>query len=537
MSDKGQKSQDRPGPFIAVLRWIVFLPAAILAAALAQFVANILNTWSMHYVLVEPQSFLGKIWILFIGNVLFGAVLVFVGGFVAPAHKRVVAASLAGLLLVGTGAVVVLAVLSGQYSNIFAMIASNIGGIGAAIAGHRGEVPADKEPKPQRHNDKREERSPGRAEETHGEHKSLTEKAEDAPIALRILIDVVQRQLEQAYPQVMLLPRWSAFQMAGTVAGCVALAVRLRFELPEDQRTPLELAMRRILTKRFPKSEQAYGDCYRFVTENMGRVPRSERGQHLFALLAMWTLAAVSEGQTIQDQEFIAARVAEAYQNETAGFWAQSDNNVTTPTAKPTIESHVARQTKEDDAARTRVVKNKWRHGKANFDLSQVDPRLLAGDGIIPIPAVLDPSVGQEIILLLIDHTPFIHQLARVNPFNLQLKPGCAKTTHGPIMFFLFTVPNPVNGQPFVQIDSHANPFEEQHVRTWRTLANQSHWHLFLVDASHEQVGFYEFPNTYDLNSSLDLFQKSCRGMPHDDFNAAKREFSRKYTLEQLSEM
>jgi len=160
---------------------------------------------------------------------------------------------------------------------------------------------------------------------TSGKTKTLLEKAQDAPIAFRILVDTIQIAIERDHPQVLILPRWQAFQMAGTVAGCVALAIRLHFDVEEDQRTLLEMAMRKVLEQRFPKSEQAYEDCYRFVTDSMKDIPRAERGKYFFVLLGMWAYAAVSDGKKIEQEEWVVGRLAEALQNETIGFWESSE--------------------------------------------------------------------------------------------------------------------------------------------------------------------------------------------------------------------
>lgn len=151
--------------------------------------------------------------------------------------------------------------------------------------------------------------------------KTLLEKAQDAPIALRILIEVIQTRLERDYPQVLLLPRWAAFVMAGTVAGCVALASRLHFDVPEKDRRPLEMAMRGVLQERFPQSEQVYEDCYRFLTDSLMEIPRLERGKHFFVLLGLWVLAAVADRTKVEKEEWIAGHIAETLQNETIGFW------------------------------------------------------------------------------------------------------------------------------------------------------------------------------------------------------------------------
>jgi hypothetical protein len=159
-------------------------------------------------------------------------------------------------------------------------------------------------------------------------------------------------------------------------------------------------------------------------------------------------------------------------------------------------------------------------------------------EGILPLQVVLDPDVGSEVVLLWIDRTPFVHELQRIAPFDLILKTGVANTSHGPLIFLLFWVPDPVNpDQPFAVAEAHANPFNSQHITTWRDLARQSHWHLFLVGAGDEQAGFFEFENTFSLVEALNQVERACQGMPHDDFNLAKAEFCEKYSIEDLFQM
>lgn len=184
------------------------------------------------------------------------------------------------------------------------------------------------------------------------------------------------------------------------------------------------------------------------------------------------------------------------------------------------------------------ALKNKWSNGLANFDFSQIDRQILSYEGIMPIPSVIDPLVGSEMVLLLIDHTPFIYELAKTRPFRLLLKTGLVKTSHGPVMFLLFTIPNPLPGQPpLLHIDAHANPFDIQHMTVWRDLSRQSHWHLFLVDAKQAQAGFFELENTYNLDATLSKVMKVCQGMPQGNFWLAKAEFCEKYSLEDLASM
>jgi hypothetical protein len=121
----------------------------------------------------------------------------------------------------------------------------------------------------------------------------------------------------------MTYPHWSAFDFACTVAGSVALAVRLHYDVVENQRTHLELSMRKVLLKRFPQSEQAYQDCYKSLTESLMKLPKPERNKYPFALLGYWVVMAVSEGIKVDNDEMILSLIAEALQNDTIGFWTE----------------------------------------------------------------------------------------------------------------------------------------------------------------------------------------------------------------------
>jgi hypothetical protein len=323
-----ERSTAQASSLAIVARWLAFFPAAILSATAAQFLISTLNNFNLNYTFIDPQSFMGIILILFIGNFIFGIVLVFVGAFIAPNYKRIVAVSLAGFLLVGTGAVIAFSLFSQEYLNIFASVASNIGSVGMALVIYKGQILSQENSMSSDGTESRNVSSQQSLKNGHFSSKTSMEKAEDAPITFRILIDILQRQLEKAYPQVLLLPQWAMFQMAGTVAGCVALAIRLHFEVPKDQRTPLELTMRRILQKRFPDSEKTYDDCHFFISESLIEIPRSERsGDAIFILLAMWILDVVSGGKEINQHELVITHIAEVYQNETAGFWRIDSDN------------------------------------------------------------------------------------------------------------------------------------------------------------------------------------------------------------------
>jgi hypothetical protein len=181
------------------------------------------------------------------------------------------------------------------------------------------------------------------------------------------------------------------------------------------------------------------------------------------------------------------------------------------------------------------LLRNKWSHGQTEFVLPPLPAHLRGKEGLLPLDLVVDPQVGKEVALFLLDPTPFIHDLAALNPLTLQLKSGLYNTSYGPLLFLLFYVPDPIEpDRIFVGFDLHVNPFEVTHLEVWRQLARQTHWHLVLVGGDGQLVDFYEFENTYNLDRTLDYAVEATRGMPHGSFDMAKQEFISSVSVEDL---
>ena len=163
-------------------------------------------------------------------------------------------------------------------------------------------------------------------------------------------------------------------------------------------------------------------------------------------------------------------------------------------------------------------------------------------EGILPFSLIYDSKIGPEVALLWFDRTSFIYELAKVKPFRLNLHSGLANTSHGPIWFIVFFVPNPNNSEiPFASTDCHINPFNPKHLSIFRDLARQSHWHVVLVDKEDKVVDLYEFNNNYKLNHTIDQIEEvyldketDVLFMDSDSFDAAKQEFYSKYTIDDL---
>lgn len=187
----------------------------------------------------------------------------------------------------------------------------------------------------------------------------------------------------------------------------------------------------------------------------------------------------------------------------------------------------------------SRFVLNNKLSKKAHFELGECPVfDLVPESGVLPMSAILEDRIGSEMVLLLIDKTPFIYTLAAVKPFDLMLKTGMVGTSHGPVAFLLFYVPNPASpDDPYFAHDYHLDPFNPGVMATWRDLARQSHWHLILVDADREVLGVLEFENVYGLGEALVAMTHAISDVQPGDFALAKQEFCDQYSLQDLFEL
>jgi hypothetical protein len=183
----------------------------------------------------------------------------------------------------------------------------------------------------------------------------------------------------------------------------------------------------------------------------------------------------------------------------------------------------------------TDLLQNRWAQGKVHFEISSLPQRLMEAEGIIPFEVMLDPDVGPETALLLLDPTPSIQNLARMRSPTFNLKAGVVRTSECPLLFLLFYFLDPADPDKlYAGYDNHVNPFNPHQMNVYRKLARQTHWHLILVGASGKLVDLYEFENIYNLEGTLNFTEQACAGMACGSFDLAKEEFLQKYSIEDL---
>lgn len=179
------------------------------------------------------------------------------------------------------------------------------------------------------------------------------------------------------------------------------------------------------------------------------------------------------------------------------------------------------------------LLKNKL-HEPRHWELPDLPAELRKRSGILPLLTTLDPKVGPEIVLAIFDNTPFVFDLANLKPFDLHVKNGAVRTDHGPVIFLLFWLRDPRSRKPFAAWDVTLNPHDSQHAAPFLQLADQSHWHLFILGFAHTVQNMFEIENRYGLGESLQTLLGACRSLPCEDFDMAKREYEATYTIDDL---
>lgn len=178
---------------------------------------------------------------------------------------------------------------------------------------------------------------------------------------------------------------------------------------------------------------------------------------------------------------------------------------------------------------------NKWVRGKVSFQVPPLSEIVDSQEAVLPAPLTLDPAVGVETVLFMVDHTPLVHELRAVRPFRLMTRAGVVETTHGPVAFFLFRVPRPDDPDDyFWAADCTANPKDPGQMAMWRRLARQTHWHVCLVGSGNRKVGLFEFENVFDLDETLDFIEETSRPLVSEDFDLAVEEYKAAYSIDHL---
>ena len=134
--------------------------------------------------------------------------------------------------------------------------------------------------------------------------------------------------------------------------------------------------------------------------------------------------------------------------------------------------------------------------------IPRLDDLVGPGDGWFVEPATIDPEVGEEVVIFLRAQASKIEKLCRIEPF-LGIRPGIWRNLYGQVGYILFWLSAPKTPDvPMASSVKCFDPHSEEELSLWRRLADQGHWHLFLVTGN-EMRDFIYFDNNFDLDKGL----------------------------------
>lgn len=114
--------------------------------------------------------------------------------------------------------------------------------------------------------------------------------------------------------------------------------------------------------------------------------------------------------------------------------------------------------------------------------LPPLDQLIGAADDLFVKLATFDPEVGDEMVMLLRDQAPNLERLRRLRSLQLNIKGGVDRNPLGQVAWILFWVSESDTPDVAVYSTFHCfDPHSEKDIAFWRQVADQDHWHLFLV--------------------------------------------------------
>ena len=182
------------------------------------------------------------------------------------------------------------------------------------------------------------------------------------------------------------------------------------------------------------------------------------------------------------------------------------------------------------------LKRNKWRHGKRDFVAPPLPPELVGHSGCLLQTGVVDREVGEEVVLLMMENHPYCERIAALDPPDLRVKTGVARTSHGQVAFVVYSVFD--GTERIAAFESFLNPNEIGTFRMLSALAQQTHLHVILMDSDYNCLrGFFEFEDDLGFGDLVTGLAKVVGHEPIGNFALAQQEFMEQYTIEDMLAM
>jgi len=114
-----------------ILRWIVALPASIIGCVIAYWLIIFINRITMARY-IDPNSFMAKVFVQWLGNFALGAAFVYISVYIVPVFKKQTGIVMAAIALLLSGAFLFAAIMTRDYWAMFGTVCMNVGSLAVA---------------------------------------------------------------------------------------------------------------------------------------------------------------------------------------------------------------------------------------------------------------------------------------------------------------------------------------------------------------------------------------------------------------------
>ena len=179
---------------------------------------------------------------------------------------------------------------------------------------------------------------------------------------------------------------------------------------------------------------------------------------------------------------------------------------------------------------------NKWAHGTVRLEIPPLSSELQGQTGCLFQEAVFDLDVGNEVYLLVLEDSQFGPAVAATRPFRVLCTTGLIRTTHGLVVFLVWTVAQDSPNE--TQYEQFLNPNSIEAIRLLSAAGLQSHLKVVIVDTlSSAVLDYFEFENVYGFDRVVEVAASSIGHEPVSDFALAQQEVVSQYSMEDLLNM
>jgi hypothetical protein len=150
---------------------------------------------------------------------------------------------------------------------------------------------------------------------------------------------------------------------------------------------------------------------------------------------------------------------------------------------------------------------------------------------------VVDPDVGQEVVLVIKDSHPMSMRYFKTRGLWLHLKAGLWETTQGAVIYLAWLLPSARYRTSPVLYGDVANPCDPQVIPMLDIAGDQSHLHVFLFGKDNQFIRAVEVPNIFRLGELAEAAREAAEEAPVTDFQEASNEFYEEFDPRDLLDL